>query len=74
MRSLADQRLQIGGGHPQFAGDPAEIGGVHLAHFPQLAPVLQPFAEGVDHEADDGIGFFLNGHGTAPLGCGNGPR
>ena len=24
---------------------------------------------GVDHEADDRIGLFLNGHGTAPLGC-----
>ena len=74
MRSPADQRLQIGGRHPQFARDPAEIGGVHLAHFPQLAPVLQPFAEDVDHEADDGIGLFLNGHGTAPLGSLNGPR
>ena len=45
MRSLADQRLQIGGRHPQVARDPAEVGGVDLAHFPQLAPVLQPFAE-----------------------------
>ena len=71
MRPPTDQRLQIGGRHPQFAGDLAEIGGVHLAHFPQLAPVLQPFAEDVDHEADDGIGLFLNGHGTAPsvAGC-----
>ncbi len=57
MRPLADQLLQIGGRHPQFAGDPAEIRGVHFAHFPQLAPVLQPLAEGVDHEFDDGIGF-----------------
>ena len=67
MRPVPDQRLQIGGSHPQFARDLAEIGGVHLAHFPQLAPVLQPFAEDVDHAADDGIGLFLNGHGTAPL-------
>ena len=44
MRPLADQRLQIGGRHPQIARDPAEIGGVHLAHFPELAPVLQPVA------------------------------
>ena len=39
-------------------GDLVEIGGIHLAHFLQLAPVLQPFAEDVDHEADDGIGLF----------------
>ena len=67
MRTLADQRLQFGGRHPQLAGDPVEIGGVHLAHFPQLAPVLQPIAERVDHELDDGIMLFLNGHGVAPL-------
>ena len=43
-RRHAAPRLQIGGRHPQFARDPAEIGGVHLAHFPELAPVLQPVA------------------------------
>lgn len=70
MRPLADQRLQIGGRHPQFARDPAEVDGIHLTHFPELAPVLEPVAEDVDHAADDGIGRFLNGHGRAALVAG----
>jgi len=57
MRPAADQRLQISGRHPQFARDLAEIGRVHLVHFPQIATVLQPIAEDVDHVADDGIRF-----------------
>src|SRR5437899_1940585 len=52
---LTHQRFEIGGRNPQIAGDLVETGGVHFAHFPNLAPVLQPVAEGIDHEIDDGI-------------------
>jgi hypothetical protein len=45
-----------------------------LAHFLELAPVFQPFAEDIDHAADGGIGLVLNGHGTAPLVAGMAER
>ena len=68
MRPLADQLLEIGGRNPQIAGDLVETGGVHFAHFLQLAPVLQPVTKGFNHEIDDRIRLVLNVHGAAPLG------